>query len=1371
MSVYVPPANTGGSGGGCSGSCGTLYDQQYQYIGSYFNAHMLSYPSHRYAYIMWFVIAGVLLAAGAIHALGIGDKTWVGAYWTKFAPKTRLVKFGKKMGPAEMVAAARRSSANKLQAGRDSAPLPNAGTAFSPLEPQQSGLQAPPQPPRRFVISFPSFGKIILVFWLVAVPVVLSLVGADYIDPKAGMFDASASWPDASAARYGYYGKRAATVHQQLAKRVQWGVGTFSPVSVSQPDYSLPYHTWWTAGGRTGLLTNALTPFILILALKQVPWALVSTKVLGNFAFERLSFLHKWGGRLMWLFAAAHTITWSVQLYKDSQFGTSLWSFVFIWPRFRWAFVAVGFLTLLIITSLRPIRKHYYEFFYISHIVCALGFMIATALHHPPLAGWMWVSIAWWGSERITRAVRVAWINGIGFTGRPPQQNIASSGANKPLVMNPPRRQSFAPIDKPPLSHQGSSFGWNENFQGPNPFASSNGAAGNGSPWNSPSRRALVESVGPHTISSSSTTLYDGGQSPALKAKQLHGKQTSVGDHPLATSHSFLAKDPHGRSGSLGLIQDEEWEVNENGDKVSRRPSQRYGPVSEVINGYYSFGRRSTMAGIEEGGQGVPPSQTPSEGKGTPYDDPDSTSNDIGVSKVDDWPRNDGLDGSSSTHHNLQSLAYNDSNEGHGVPASSADHYSSSQPQAKPPRALDQRQRSIASIGPTQSNGSGLLVPRPMPHQDPRPALPADVAALIRPGYAFAQILPGKTLRLTLRTPNRMSWHPGQWVYLNVPVVRGWQSHPFTIASAHDAEMPIAATQGDRDLEKGLKKERRKRGEERTMVLLLRARQGFTLQLWDYVRRHRHKQVMQAVEAENAGVPRGELATSRNTTGVHVRAIVDGAYGSADRVRWGIHSSIVIVCGGSGVSFGMALLEHLCACLSQRNIYGESKRGGKEFAVQRIRFVWILREYSHLQWVASALRRCIEMVPPEQLRVDLHVTHINNQVSPAHRPSRPNTAPEAVAGTATPTGQEDWQGGAGGWKDAHGHVVAAQPTNNGLHRLMEGNEADDLEIGANDLTEFEGEDMAAPTAAEQQINSRIQKEGKLRRAHTKKVTMKRKGGRKGSEAMGAISEEAQSMAAQRAMYEGNVHTTLPTSESISGPSADRRWSFLRASMSRPFSRSRANSAVALAVPGTSSSAESSPPHSNPNSPLKTPRNLPLPTGPGGQPQPYPPRPTSTLSGPDWRRGSAFSVDYDSMGGTSTPVGAFGQQPLAHRSNQRLLDASAPPGQSHAAAVAAAADSEVDYTDSPIDLDEVEDIDLRIMAELAHPGHPRLDRIIQEEARASQGRTMVASCGPSSLSALLRRIVAKHIDPAKARTDATGKGQINMCIESFEWGGS
>lgn len=90
-------------------------------------------------------------------------------------------------------------------------------------------------------------------------------------------------------------------------------------------------------------------------------------------------------------------------------------------------------------------------------------------------------------------------------------------------------------------------------------------------------------------------------------------------------------------------------------------------------------------------------------------------------------------------------------------------------------------------------------------------------------------------------------------------------------------------------------------------------------------------------------------------------------------------------------------------------------------------------------------------------------------------------------------------------------------------------------------------------------------------------------------------------------------------------------------------------------------------------------------------------------------------------------------------------------------------------DAPIDLDAEEDLDLRVVAELAQPGHPKLDRIIRQEVEASQGRTLVAGCGPKSLDIVLRSIVSKQINPSKVKHGDT-RGIVNVVSECFEWGG-
>ena len=574
---------------------------------------------------------------------------------------------------------------------------------------------------------------------------------------------------------------------------------------------------------------------------------------------------------------------------------------------------------------------------------------------------------------------------------------------------------------------------------------------------------------------------------------------------------------------------------------------------------------------------------------------------------------------------------------------------------------------------PNSGFGNGRMIgtkPPPLRSQ-PRPVLAADVKAVLKPGFAFVQLLPGKALRLTIRTPNHVSWLPGQWVNLNMPAVRWWESHPFTIASAYDATYSSSRrrhkNQSSIDVEKDADAGSKAPGEERTIVLLLRARKGFTKHLFDYVQKQRNQQIGDSV-ISTGGI-------SKSTTGVHLRALIDGPYGSTKRVDWGASSTVVIICAGSGVSFGMAVLEHLCACLAR----SASGVATKTFKVARVRFVWMLREFSHLQWVASALIRCIQMVPPEQLQVDLFVTHFNNQS--ALLPQEYNQNPDMTPmGPSSPS-----------WPASPMPV----PTSSRQARFTEGPQQEDFGFDANDLTQFEGEADETLNDMEMEINDRIRKEGRLRRAHTRKVTMKRKGGAGiGANGKGG-AKQSYALASQRAVYEGWASTgrdapMADLNESVGSPVRSQHD---RLAPPRP---------IGAGEPGSFSGTSS--PWSRPGTP-------------------------------------------DGFGYLTPQSRSQGHSDATH-SNAHLVPA--------------------DPTDTavPIDLDEQEDQDMRVLAELARTGHPKLDRIIREEVETSRGSTLVTSCGPTSLTAIIRSIVTSAIDPARVKKGDM-RGMVDVVTESYD----
>ena len=186
------------------------------------------------------------------------------------------------------------------------------------------------------------------------------------------------------------------------------------------------------------------------------------------------------------------------------------------------------------------------------------------------------------------------------------------------------------------------------------------------------------------------------------------------------------------------------------------------------------------------------------------------------------------------------------------------------------------------------------------------------VAPPIPIGYAQAQLLPSRTIRLTIRVAHPFEWAPGQHVLLYLPEISRFQSHPFTITNNGQSEI----------------------------VLLVKARKGITRQLFDLVR----TRSLAAVGLNGATDKRLSLSAMRGGEGnvqvppVYVRAWVDGPLGSSARTKWGDYSSILIICGGSGISFGVSICDYICRTMAQG-------RTTARFQTQRIRLCWVVREY------------------------------------------------------------------------------------------------------------------------------------------------------------------------------------------------------------------------------------------------------------------------------------------------------------------------------------------------------------------------------------------------------------------------------------------
>lgn len=1129
-----------------------MSDLQYNYLRGYFTAHAFSVSSYRYEFIMWFALMGVFALIALFHHSGIEDQTSIGALWNKWAVRNRVIKIGRKSN----------------------------GRPTSVLGHQQSNrLVQQVKTPSRAIFTFPSFGRILLLTALVCIPVALTLVGADYIRPGAGVFDMSESWPNSSISIY----------TPGLSRRsLIWGQGQYPSVSIKAPTITLPYRTWWTAGSRVGAMTNALTPLIVITALKQIPFALLSTRLMGGYSFDRLNFMHKWGGRIVWLFATLHVALWAVQITQEQAFYGKMWTFIFMWTKFRWGFVSYGFFTLLILLSIGPMRANYYEIFYICHVVCIVGFMVSAWLHHPPAGYWMYITLLWWASERITRAFKVAWINGIGFTGRRPQ-----------VIMTNPEKKT--------------------------------------------GRNLSVSDSSGSTILSTHPSSHQHYRQYAKASYDVDDNNTSSDSPPLSM----------------------------NRHQTNHR-SQQYQAVNNI----------SDDRSVDHESRGGIMMQSMEHKSHERYQLVDRS---------------------------MLDYQHNDRNDYETGSTASSSYQGGTHRSQNPSMST--------LVGSVTTHGK----------KNPRPAMGADVAAVIKPGFAYAQLLPGKTIRLTLRTPNSFAWSPGQYVNLCIPCVRWWQSHPFTIASAYNAGFPSSTSFQEDDVELGVPV--KAKGEERTIVLLIRARRGFTFALWDYVRMQREQQIRSIEQQTGRQYIRGEVA--KTATGVHLRAFIDGPFGSIQRVRWGVQSSVVIIAGGSGISSAMSILEYLCSVMA-----GNKKV--KNFGVRRVRFVWMLREYAHLQWAASALRRCIELVPPELLQVDLYVTKIQRLHIPTSQMTTPNASSFAV-NTMASSGSF---GQTGHFSHDNGYEFV---------RFTEGADQEEFEVNVQNLTGYEGEDNTL-SAAEARISERVFKEGKLRRANTRRNTTKRtlgRGGAKGSSTttptgVSLLPRSTSTFAHQTSVYESSRQPQIPLNRIASTiPETDLGEEDIKYDESQDQLKSdiyRRDDGFLQTVNGSRPTMN----HLTTESSMASWQN-------GGLSPSMTPTPLQEV-------GRTLGDQY----GSSSNLLNHGMDNASMTNLTETVPHSINSHYDGGAEVTPV----ISEADAPIDLDEEENADLQVLAELARPGYPKIDTIIREEAQMSSGRILVTACGPPTLGKLVQGIASKQISVSQVRKGHLN-GHLSVLVESYE----
>ncbi|KAH6917786.1 ferric reductase-like transmembrane component/FAD binding protein [Coprinopsis sp. MPI-PUGE-AT-0042] len=149
---------------------------------------------------------------------------------------------------------------------------------------------------------------------------------------------------------------------------------------------------------RAGYLAIAQLPIVFLFATKNSVLSLFLGP--GN-GYEKLNWIHKWSGRLIFLMSLMHGSVW---IKNHLETNTQILGVV----KEESGVAAFGIICVVVLTSLRPLRRMFYEVFGIIHIVGMVAFVLALCYHTPKyLARWISPALAFYGLDLFMRMIRV----------------------------------------------------------------------------------------------------------------------------------------------------------------------------------------------------------------------------------------------------------------------------------------------------------------------------------------------------------------------------------------------------------------------------------------------------------------------------------------------------------------------------------------------------------------------------------------------------------------------------------------------------------------------------------------------------------------------------------------------------------------------------------------------------------------------------------------------------------------------------------------------------------------------------------------------------------------------------------------------------
>ncbi|KAK7676992.1 hypothetical protein QCA50_020021 [Cerrena zonata] len=147
---------------------------------------------------------------------------------------------------------------------------------------------------------------------------------------------------------------------------------------------------------RAGFLALAQLPVVFLFGTKN---SVVSLLLGPGHGYEKLNYIHRWSGRGLFIGAAVHGVLW---IRNHLQYGLAILGS----QKETSGVAAFGLLCVIVLTSLRPIRRLFYQGFWVVHVLGYVAFFVTICYHTIYASPWIFPPLAFYGLDILLRLFR-----------------------------------------------------------------------------------------------------------------------------------------------------------------------------------------------------------------------------------------------------------------------------------------------------------------------------------------------------------------------------------------------------------------------------------------------------------------------------------------------------------------------------------------------------------------------------------------------------------------------------------------------------------------------------------------------------------------------------------------------------------------------------------------------------------------------------------------------------------------------------------------------------------------------------------------------------------------------------------------------------